>query len=194
MRRARAWTSSAPQAQPINASARSTALRCAVIRCPALRRLRSRPSNRRSAADPSRTMRRPPNENDFHYLSALLYGAHPLHVKGTRSPSCIRLRSRGGDPGAERKRLTCPLNPPLAGAGYLPPRQRFSHRVPQLFSTIPFSDFPPRAAGLTVEHHHATQHQASQTLLKGVLPDGVVHHVHAAPCGQPLHFHLEVRS
>src|SRR2546427_6003645 len=118
MRRARAWTSSAPQAQPIMASARSTALRCAVIRCPVLRRRRSRPSSRRSAVDPSRTMGRPPNENDFHYLSALLYGAHPLHVKGTRSLSCIRLRSKtipgGGGAGV-------PPAPPAPPAPRPPP-------------------------------------------------------------------------
>src|SRR5438552_1279501 len=123
MRRARAWTSSAPQAQPIMASARSTALRCAVIRCPALSRRRSRPSSRRSAFDPSRTMGRPPNENDFHYLSALLYGAHPLHVKGTRSLSCIRLRSKtipGGGGSGFPLALAAPSAPDRL-AGLTPP-------------------------------------------------------------------------
>src|SRR3989454_12712710 len=71
--------SSAPQAHPIPASARRTAFRCAVIRCPAVRNRRSRPSSRGSdgallrgtwVPSPPPGMAVYVNESHFHYLSA----------------------------------------------------------------------------------------------------------------------------
>src|SRR2546428_13946754 len=79
--------SSAPQAHPIPASARTTAVRCAVIRCPAVRNRRSRPSSRGSDGAPLRGTRVPSwppgvavhvNESHFHYL--------PPHCTGAAAP------------------------------------------------------------------------------------------------------------
>src|SRR6266513_2853703 len=49
-----------------------------------------------------------------------------------------------------------------------------------------------RSARLTVQDHHAPGREATETLLEGGLPDGIVDHLQPGPVRQTLHFSLEV--
>src|SRR2546425_8917561 len=48
------------------------------------------------------------------------------------------------------------------------------------------------SARLTVQDHHAPGREATETLLEGGLPDGIVDHLQPGPVRQTLHFSLEV--